>query len=271
MNFIEKFFEKVETTFPYFLLKINKIWIRTTNKLNTLRKNYSLFNTLCLGLSSSIELLVTFGKYIVKNVLYSYYEPEYGSWISTHSYNSIKGYQEKYVPISILWSNFTNPNPNGNLYLENIKTGIIKIGQTIDKNDLLIMKLDTNYYSYIKTDNSNDFFQVKMETQNFDEPCSFHFIQIEFESSGYNIEIELDELWFQCGNDILSKTFMYRYFNYQSIFNHMIIDSNYEIQFKFDMLNYKIKIVDHNGCLIELEKNQFIRLNKEDYEVITLQ
>lgn len=78
------------------------------------------------------------------------------------------------------------------------------------------------------------------------------FIDIRYEGRDECIDIDLDDKYFTCNNEILSTTFLSYYMN---------IEIPEE---------YKVHLIDTNINCITLHRNQYIKILQDSYEVITI-
>jgi hypothetical protein len=119
---------------------------------------------------------------------------------------------------------------------------------------IYVEKLENGFYLYNN--------QLLIDgTTKFFEKSSINFLLIILiqNNNKYNILLKNNE--YIVGNIILSKIFICRYFKY-----------NYLSNFKYFNIKipYIIKIIDNNINNIEINENQSILLNKNDYSIIPL-
>jgi hypothetical protein len=114
------------------------------------------------------------------------------------------------------------------------------------------MRSDGLFLSRFITEGRGDFHLSKARTPT-------HFLSIEYSHPGLadNVAIELSASTYVEGNEILSKQFVRRYLEYQS--EPFIFDDN-----------YKLTIMDSKIKIMELTSNQYIRIGKSGYEIITI-
>jgi len=144
------------------------------------------------------------------------------------------------------------------------RTYYIKDG---DETNILLNDADMviTYYHNLKSDENNIPVLINNEADSFSSVlieskyCSYHFINIVLlnTNSENNIEINLFKPFnfYIDGNVILNKVFLEWYCNkyYQVKLNN----------------NYKLQIIDDNANFINLDHNQGILLNKDNYTIIS--
>jgi hypothetical protein len=88
-------------------------------------------------------------------------------------------------------------------------------------------------------------------------PSSFSFLYIEYRHPLMKtpIEIDLNKHYYMEGNELFTPLFVFRYLQYQSL------------PFLFDEL-YSIHLIDENASPIELDYFHYIKIHKNDYEII---
>lgn len=127
---------------------------------------------------------------------------------------------------------------------------------------LIIIKNNSQYVvKNVKFIGENDEFIFKNPINNrfFPEKSNIYFLTIQYfqENNKNPITLEIPKSMYLDKNELFTSIFVYRCLKYQNI------------PFYFD-LNYKIKIIDNNINMIELDCNQYILLEKSNYKIISL-
>lgn len=191
----------------------------------------------------------------ILNILYSKYqnkksEPFYDNWISISKmivYDDVMNslyfkynIEEEYKIIKYENPEFYDSN---SLIIEmNENTNI--------KECLIISKYNNKYNCFVQNKLSLKYCEIRKET------CKNPFLSIEYRHKMMKnpISINLDKGYFLVGNEILSKSFILRYLEYNT--EKTYYDSDYEIH-----------IIDNNINNVILKSTEYILLEKNNYFV----
>jgi len=190
-------------------------------------------------------------------------EPFYENWISNSSLvvydlynrrNTRDDLQDQYILEETYEKTKTN-----SLYFDSNS-----ISKTMRENPYLIESLVISKYE----DKYNCFVINKLTPCYHEinrEPCKNPFLIIEYHHKNMkdSIPIHLDKGYFIVGNQLLSKSFVLRYLEYNI---GSLFPQSYEEPFFYDF-DYEIHIIDHNVHSFILKSDEYIVLEKNNYFV----
>lgn len=90
----------------------------------------------------------------------------------------------------------------------------------------------------------------------FNVPSKVQFLSVSVKIGLKKYPIEIDKSWLYVNNELFSKTFLKRYFDYHNIQVHFVNE-------------YVVDIMDNNINMFQLKTGEYIQLNKEDYVIKT--
>lgn len=182
-------------------------------------------------------------------------------------YKKLNGVKSE--PFSPLWISVFSLSPNLNnnevyTYVENsVNEVLLKKFKSImeentDENSIVENLFTFKTPAYILCNVTNKF--QKDDSKYIVEKSDVKFLSIEYFIDGMNesINIVLNKDIYQTGNEILSKSFLFRYLQYQTRY---YVFAN----------NYTLKIIDDKVKEFTLNSNQFILLDKNEYKIVTLE
>ena len=182
-------------------------------------------------------------------------------------YKKLNGVKSE--PFSPLWISVFSLSPNLNnnevyTYVENsVNEVLLKkfkyiMEENTDENSIVENLFTFKTPAYILCNVTNNF--QKGDSKYVVEKSDVKFLSIEYFIDGMNepINIVLNKDIYQTGNEILSKSFLFRYLQYQTRY---YVFAN----------NYTLKIIDDKVKEFTLNSNQFILLDKNEYKIVTLE
>ena len=182
-------------------------------------------------------------------------------------YKKLNGVKSE--PFSPLWISVFSLSPNLNnnevyTYVENTVNEVLLkklksiMEENTDENSIVENLFTFKTPAYILCNVTNKF--QKDDSKYIVEKSDVKFLSIEYFIDGMNesINIVLNKDIYQTGNEILSKSFLFRYLQYQTRY---YVFAN----------NYTLKIIDDKVKEFTLNSNQFILLDKNEYKIVTLE
>jgi len=170
-----------------------------------------------------------------------------------------------YAYINIVYNYIVNCYPLPyNIYI--IKDSII-IQKFSDLNGIENLNINWDYLIYIIKINNKilvslylTFDDIKQKYNEI-EPCNFEFIFVTIKMNDNNYDI----------TEILKNNQFYYYVNNNILFNEIFMNwlFTYHLKLEIELEDYSIILLDNNATEITINNTQFIKLNKNDYEIIT--
>jgi hypothetical protein len=150
-----------------------------------------------------------------------------------------------------------------NWVYNSIRFDFFLIPKYIEVDNQLIITKNKNNQHIVKIlfKKVNDIEFIESTTSNMDiiyEKSKIYFLTVQYFQNNDDkspITLEIPKSMFIVNNELLSPTFIYRCLKYQGY------------SFKFDM-SYKIRIIDHDINMIELNYSNYIILKKDDYIIV---
>jgi hypothetical protein len=165
-------------------------------------------------------------------------------------------YRISLEPIKNEWFNISWLD-NFSVYKDNYLWFNNDVSSYNDKSLLFVYKNKTTNTHIIKeiTLPSLNLIQEILSENKANDICKKKFIFIEYHDIDSNVvlNIKLDDSYYRVGNDILSSTFIKRYLQY-----------NYGSSIQFN-INYKVNIIDSDVLFLTLDKNHYIKIEKDCY------
>ena len=165
-------------------------------------------------------------------------------------------YTEDYTHIQPYSSQkITEIDYHKNQLIETIKSVIDIIKENTNYQSMIVLCIENAYYFRVVFNQPTPYNIISFSQT----PCREYFITIEYKHPKQEnpIDIVLGMNVFFEYNEILSCCFIHRYLEYQPI------------KYYFDM-DYTLEIMDTDINTITLKSNQYIRLGKMNYDVVTL-
>jgi hypothetical protein len=234
-----------------------------------------------------VKLLIDKSNYYLKNAV-SYFndnsvEPYDNYWISTsillkeNDDNSILNFVENYTFYNnIIDKIFTLESISKKSIINhfilksfyNIYESIKYLNQFSKDimETMILLKMEDKYICYLYYKNNDNINTFKLDENIFFKPTiqPLHKSNVKFLSIEYNhpklekpISIELTNEYYYVNNQILSALFINRYLKYN------------EKDYCFDM-DYTINIMDDNLNIFTINSNQFIFLDKTEYQICNI-
>jgi hypothetical protein len=275
-----------------FLVAYNRTCIQIKIKYRCTRKQNPTFDLLSTFVDNVIAAIVTLFVYVTCNKT----EPDEPTWISYIKYlpaaNGMKAITgddyERVIPNNIgKWSDDKDVllDPNGRFYpiIRNSYLSAINDNQ-YNEDSIVIAKIcptATIVRLAKNVDAEKDLTELKSSSARFLE-IEYIFMQDSYvvfpagENCGFTtsyglckslkcgdrnpLEIEVPKSHYFTGNELLSKTYVLRYLEHLPIYT----------RWKFDELEYELRIVDEDSEVFSLNSKQYVRLEQDGYRIVNI-
>ena len=240
------------------IVAYNRLCIQAKVKCRTLRKQNVIINTICLIIENIFAVIGTF----IRCIIYNRFEPSTPIWINTCKYiqdgcNTTT--QDNYVIFNEheleYWSKHLFDNA-ANTYTTNydIFCGKLEKEEHIHENDTLVIANLCPNKTIIRFAKNMDKSVLSCISKSY-----VNFLEIEYTfRENFRITIELPKSQYIVGNEVLSKTYILRYLEHLPLY----------VNWSFNDTEYSLRIIDDDSNVFTIKSNQYIRLGKDDYNII---
>ena len=197
-----------------------------------------------------------------------YLEPQYKNWLCIVSIDNENENEyklcENYIEIESLTNNLalSRKYNKATRYINDLYE------KSYNKYSFTILKIEDEYFIY-----QYKMFKTIFEKSTEVSKCTYTFLSILYKKEVDDgedpiepIPIELDKCYYMERNIILTPAFILRKLVYMNTTNC----SNRFTYPLFDVKNYSLEIMDHNLNIFTIYSDQYILLEKDTYQIITL-